>query len=95
MISKELLAILVCPENRTPLALADAALLATVNRAIAQGRVKNKGGEAITEPLQAALLREDRAVLYPIVDRIPILLSDAAIPLDEIDSPAAATPAQH
>ncbi len=85
MISKELLAILVCPENRTPLALADAALLAAVNRAIALGSVKNKGGEAVSEPLDAGLLREDRAVLYPVVDRIPILLADAAIPLDQID----------
>ncbi|MBI2826726.1 MAG: hypothetical protein HYX69_18800 [Planctomycetia bacterium] len=85
MISEELLAILVCPENRTRLALASDALLRDVNRAIAAGRVKNKGGEAVTQVLEAALLREDRAILYPIVDQIPILLVDAGIPLDQVE----------
>jgi len=83
VISKEFLSILVCPENRTPLELADEPLLRAVNRAITGGKVRNKGGDVVSEPLEAALVRQDRAVIYPIVDRIPILLSDAAIPLDE------------
>jgi uncharacterized protein YbaR (Trm112 family) len=83
VISKELLSILICPENRTPLELADEPLLQAVNRAITGGRVRNKGGETVTEPLEAALVRQDRAVVYPIIDRIPILLADAAITLDD------------
>ncbi|HEY1601165.1 MAG TPA: Trm112 family protein [Pirellulales bacterium] len=85
MISKELLSILVCPEARTPLELADQTLLAAVNRAISGGQVRNKGGETVAETLDAALVRQDRAVLYPIVDRIPILLLDAGIALDQGD----------
>ena len=73
------------PTARTRLALADEALLRGVNRAIAAGRVKNKGGEAVTVALEAGLLREDRAILYPVVDQIPILLVDAGIPLDQVD----------
>lgn len=84
MISDELLAILVCPENRTPLALAEAALLRALNEAIAAGRLKNKAGDAVSEKLAGALVRQDRSIAYPIVDRIPILLVDAGIPLDQV-----------
>jgi uncharacterized protein YbaR (Trm112 family) len=83
VIDKQLLSILVCPESRIPLELADETLLAAVNQAIAGGRVKNHGGESVTEPFEAALVRQDRAVIYPIIDRIPILLADAAIAWDE------------
>ena len=81
MISKDLLAILVCPESRTPLDVADEDVLAVVNHAIAAGKITNKGGEAVTEAIAAGLIRRDRAVLYPIIDRIPILLADAGIAL--------------
>ena len=83
MINKELLSILVCPESHMPLEMADEALLGSVNRAIAGGRLRNKGGETVTAPFEAALVRQDRAVIYPIIDRIPILLADAAIAWDE------------
>ena len=79
MIEKELLELLVCPENHTPLHLADDLLLADLNRAIADGNVKNKAGEPVKEPLEAGLLREDGTVLYPIVDDIPVMLVDEAI----------------
>ena len=84
MIDKELLGILVCPRDRTPLSLADAELLARLNRAIAAAQVKNLGGRAVTEPLAGGLVRQDKALLYPIVDDIPVLLADEAIPLDQI-----------
>ncbi len=86
MITQELLAILVCPENRTPLALADESLLGKLNQAIASRRLTNSAGEPITEKLSAALLREDGAIAYPIVDRIPILLVEAGIPLAQLTS---------
>ena len=85
MINKELLEILVCPQDRTPLALADEPLLARVNQAIAAGRVKNQGGEPIQDPLQGGLVCQDKTLLYPILDGIPVLLVDEAIPLDRIE----------
>ena len=82
MIRPELLEMLVCPENHAPLAVASSELLARINRAIAGGRLTNKGGRRVDKPLDEGLVRSDRAVLYPIVDEIPMLLVDEAIALD-------------
>ncbi|MBW7865464.1 MAG: hypothetical protein GX580_08690 [Candidatus Hydrogenedens sp.] len=82
MISQELLEILVCPENHTPVSIADDALVARVNGAIASGTLKNRGGEAVTEPVDGGLVREDRAWFYPIREDIPVMLVDEALPLE-------------
>ena len=84
MIDKELLEILVCPEDHSPLALADDELLAKLNRAIAAGEVTNRGGQAGEEPLSGGLIRQEGTLLYPILDDIPTLLVDDAVPLDQI-----------
>ncbi|HLA84853.1 MAG TPA: Trm112 family protein [Thermoguttaceae bacterium] len=84
MIDPLLLDILVCPANRTRLRPAEAGLLAKVNEAIAAGRVRTTGGQPVAEPLVAGLVREDGAVLYPIVDDIPVMLVDEAVRLDLI-----------
>jgi uncharacterized protein YbaR (Trm112 family) len=88
MIRPELLKVLVCPENRTPLTLAGDELVARLNRAVTEGRLTNKTGRKVEKPMDAGLVRADGAVLYPIVDEIPMLLVDEGIPLDQ---PAAAT----
>lgn len=84
MIDKELLEILVCPTDHTPLSLADAALVARVNQAIAAGRVENQGGRRVEQPIAGGLVRRDGTLLYPIVDAIPVLLVDEAIPLGQL-----------
>ena len=83
MIRPDLLKILVCPENRAPLEIASSELLAKINRAVAAGQLKNKAGRKLEKPLDAGLVRDDQAVLYPIVDEIPMMLVDEAIPLDQ------------
>jgi uncharacterized protein YbaR (Trm112 family) len=81
MIHPHLLKALICPENRAPLHPADEQLLRWLNEAIVAGTVKNRAGQTIRERLQGGLVREDQAVLYPIVDDIPVLLVDEGIPL--------------
>jgi uncharacterized protein YbaR (Trm112 family) len=84
MIDKRLLQTLVCPKTRTPLSLADETLLAAVNQWIAAGRVENGSGKTVREPLVGGLVDQQQTLLYPIVDDIPVLLIDEAIPLDQI-----------
>ncbi len=84
MIHERLLDILVCPETRSGLRLADEALLQMINAAIQQGVLTNRCGEPVEKPLDAALIREDNALAYPVVDDIPIMLVDEAIPLDSL-----------
>lgn len=83
-VDQELLSILVCPENKTPVALADDNLVGKINGAIEAGTLKNRAGEKVEEPIGAGLVREDKAFLYPIRDDIPIMLIDESIPLDQI-----------
>ena len=84
MIDKQLAAIQVCPENQTPLELAEDELIARLNRAIAAGKLKNRAGHAVERPLQGGLVRQDQTLLYPVVDDIPVLLVDEAILLEQI-----------
>ena len=84
MIDQQLLEILVCPETQTPVRPVDSTLLARVNRAIDEGSIKTNGGQVVTEQLSGGLLREDGAVLYPIVGGIPVMLVDEAIRMDQV-----------
>jgi uncharacterized protein YbaR (Trm112 family) len=83
MIRPELLKMLVCPENKSELALASSDLVERLNRAIAAGGLTNKAGHKVAQPLDGGLVRADGAVVYPIVDDIPMMLIDEAIPLDQ------------
>ena len=81
VIDPKLLQILACPATHKSLAEATADQLAAVNAKIKAGGVKNVGGEAVTAELTAALTREDGALLYPIIDGIPVLLENEGIAL--------------
>ena len=83
MIDQSLLDILVCPETKQPLRVADAALLERLNASIEQGSLVNRGGQAVTASLTEALVREDGHAIYPVRDDIPIMLIDESIPLPQ------------
>jgi uncharacterized protein len=84
MLAKEFVGMICCPENRSPLALADPALVERLNELIRGGRLKNRGGQPVDDALDGALVREDNAIAYPIVRDLPILLVDEGIPLEQI-----------
>lgn len=84
MIDQDLLDILVCPENKTPVTVADDATVAKANERIADGSLTNRGGEKIAEPIDGGLIREDGAYMYPVREDIPIMLIDEAIPMDQL-----------
>ncbi len=84
MVDQELLDILVCPENKTPVKLIEGATIDSINAAIARGAIKNRAGAVVEEKIDAGLLRADEAYLYPIRDDIPIMLIDEALPYDQV-----------
>ena len=79
-IDPEFIEILRSPDSCKPLRPADAGELARINELISSGNAKNRGGEAVTESLEAGLVPEGESVIYPVRDDIPILLKDEAIP---------------
>jgi uncharacterized protein YbaR (Trm112 family) len=81
MVDASLVAIMVCPETHQPLTLADDTTVQKVNAAIAAGTLKNRDGEAVTEAIEAALIREDGAYLYVVRDSIPVMLIGEAVAL--------------
>jgi uncharacterized protein YbaR (Trm112 family) len=81
MIDKELLEILVCPEDKTPVRPADASTLEALNTRIRQGAVKNREGQPVTADVKEGLIREDGKYLYRVDDDVPVMLIGEAIPL--------------
>lgn len=80
-VSEELLEILVCPETKQPVKPAPEELLRRLGDDIRAGKVRNRGGEKLSEPLSEGLLREDGKVLYPVDDGIPVMLIEESIEL--------------
>ena len=78
MVDAELLEILVCPDDKTPVTLASSETLALLNTRIAAGGVKTRGGSAVTEPVAEGLVRADGKYLYPVREDIPVMLIDEA-----------------
>jgi uncharacterized protein YbaR (Trm112 family) len=80
-VAPDLVEILVCPETKQPVRLADAAELSRVNERIRAGTLRNRGGAAVKQELAEALIREDGRILYPVDDGIPVMLVDESIEL--------------
>ena len=85
MVNPELLEILVCPETKQPVSVADEETLARVNRAVEAGYLRNQGGERVKDRIEEGLVREDGLLLYPVQEDIPVMLLDEAIRLDTLE----------
>lgn len=81
---KRLLAILRCPVTHKELSLAKKATLSEVNAAINTGKLTNRDGRVLGEPLAAALITDDGKMLYPVAEGIPVLLEGESINMEQL-----------
>lgn len=79
-IDRKLLDILCCPATGVPLEPLRKDQLSTLNTLIATGEVRDFGDNAVTTPLQEALITENGERIYRVDNGIPIMLEDRAIP---------------
>ncbi len=82
-INKDLLAILCCPETKQEVSLIDSQTLDQLNAEIEKGELQNKAGHPVKEKLDGGLIRQDKKVVYPIREQIPIMLIEEGIILNE------------
>jgi uncharacterized protein YbaR (Trm112 family) len=78
-IDGKLLEILCCPVSKSPLTRLERSRLEKLNRAIAAGEVDQIDGIAVADTLREALITADGKVIYPVIDDIPVLLSERGI----------------
>jgi uncharacterized protein YbaR (Trm112 family) len=84
MLRPEVLATLCCPDDRSALALANDSLIREINTVIRGGLLRNQGGQVVEHRLDGGLLRTKGDVIYPIIEGIPVLVRDEAIPLAQL-----------
>ena len=70
-----------CPIDGTKLAIADDELVGRLNDAISRGDLRDRQDQKVTEPIEAALVTEDRKRAYVVRGAIPTLISDESIDL--------------
>lgn len=69
-----------CPVSQQPLQSMTERELGALNAAIVSGKVYTCQGTAVEQPLEDALVSEDKAYVYPVIEGfIPALLKDKAI----------------
>ncbi len=78
-IDPDLVAILICPESKQPVAPATPEQLAALNNSIRAGNAYNRGGAKVEKEIIEALVRQDGRVLYPVEDGIPVMLVEESI----------------
>lgn len=86
MVDPRLLEKLRCPQDGSPLTLAEPQLVQRLNRSVESRQLVNVGGHLLEKPLDSGLVRQTGDLLYPVIDRIPVMLPDEAIDLSQLES---------
>ena len=78
-LTNDILKNLVCPKNKHPLFPITPDQLEKLNNKIEAGEIKTRAGNLVSSTLDGGFIREDLAVVYPVIDQLPIFLCDDAL----------------
>ncbi len=73
-----------CPVTHDPFRVASGRELAAINQRVAAGKVLNRSGQVVTQPLDAALVNRSGTLIAPVFGGIITLLADEMIPADSL-----------
>jgi uncharacterized protein YbaR (Trm112 family) len=59
-------------------------LIDAANRKVVAGTLRNRVGRIVERHLDGGLIRQDGKLMYPIVDHLPIMLIDEAVPMEQL-----------
>jgi len=85
-IDPKLLYILRCPVTKQKLSRISDEELIQLNQLIDDKALHHADGSVIEQPLTAALVTENRNVIYKITNGIPVMLEDQSIPTQQIEN---------
>ncbi len=80
----KLIDLLRCPLTSQPLRRARPDELEAINRALADGSASTNGRADLHPSYSAALVTVDGSHVYPVVDDIPVMLAEQALPTARI-----------
>ena len=81
MLLPNLIEMLCCPETRQELRAVEPDFVAALNVRIRAGTVRNRGGQTVSETIEAGLVRADGKVWYPVREGIPVMLVEEGVEL--------------
>ena len=79
IIDRKLAELLRCPATGQPVHPATRSQLKALNEAAAEGSLTHLDGRPVEQVLEAALVTEDLARVYPVRDGIPVMLAEECI----------------
>ena len=72
---------LCCPITHQPLELASDHIIYELNTKIKNNSITNAQNEQVTQTIKQGLIRQDKKLLFPIINHIPIMTESQAIVL--------------
>ena len=79
MLDSKFLELLCCPITKTKMRTASDSEIANLNELINEGKIKNRIGSTIEEPVYAGLINEESTILMKIEDEIVNAIADELI----------------
>jgi uncharacterized protein YbaR (Trm112 family) len=87
LVPQNLLEILRCPLQRTPLSWVPAEWVGWLNEMIERKELRNRSGELVQEKILGALWNADRSLIYPVYEHGATLLIEEAFEVASLPPP--------